>query len=91
MPAPAPPSAAPGARLAPLALAELTAEQRREWPPLVMGGSIWSDSALSRFVIINGQVVREGEAAAKGMVLERIGPKTVTVRWRDLRVELPLQ
>lgn len=71
-------------------LAALTPAQRRELPPLVLGGSIWSDSALGRFVIVNGQVVREGETAALGVVVERIEPKAVLLRWRELRLEVPL-
>jgi general secretion pathway protein B len=59
-------------------------------PPMNVGGSIFSDSAASRFVIINGQVVREGETAAPGVVLERIGAKSAVLRWRDLRIEVPL-
>lgn len=81
-----PAAAAPRA----LRLSELTAEQRRELPPMSLGGSVWSDSALSRFVIVNGQVVREGETAAPGVVVETIGPKSVRLRWRDLRIELVL-
>ena len=83
---------APVSRAVPrlLALAELTPDQRRDLPPLVMGGSIWSESALGRFVIVNGQVVREGEAAAPGVTVESIGPKAVLLRWRDLRFEVPL-
>ena len=95
--APAPPvtgsaAAAPASRAVPrvLSLAELTPAQRRELPPLVMGGSIWSESALGRFVIVNGQVVREGEAAAPGVTVERIAPKSVQLRWRELRFEVPL-
>jgi general secretion pathway protein B len=93
-PPPAPPPAVaavpapPGPR--PIPLAQLTAEQRRELPPLVLGGSIWSESTLGRFVIVNGQVAREGEAAAPGVVVEQIGPRSVLVRWRGLRLELPL-
>lgn len=71
-------------------MAQLSADQRRELPPMVIGGSIWSDNAANRFVIINGQVVREGESAAPGVALERIGPSSATLRWRELRVELPL-
>lgn len=71
-------------------LASLTPAQRRELPALAIGGSIWSDSALGRFVIVNGQVVREGETAAPGVVVERIEPKAVVLRWRELRLELPL-
>lgn len=73
-----------------LALAQLSAEQRRELPALVLGGSIWSTSAADRFVIFNGQLVHEGENAAPGVTVERIGPKTVWLRWRELRVEWPL-
>ncbi len=85
-PAPAAPTAPPRA----LSLAELPPEQRRELPPLVLGGSIWSENAVSRFVIVNGQVVREGEVAAPGVTVERIAPKAVVLRWRELRLELPL-
>jgi general secretion pathway protein B len=56
----------------------------------VLGGAIWSDNAASRFVIVNGQVLREGEAAAPGVLLERIGPKAVFLRWRDWRIEVPI-
>ena len=69
--------------------AELSAEQKREWPAFTIGGSIYSDNASSRFVMINGQVVREGEAAAPGVTVERIGPKSAVLRWKDRRVELP--
>jgi general secretion pathway protein B len=87
-PAPPRPGAAPEPRAVPLA--ELSPEQRRELPPMAVGGSIWSDSAANRFVIINGQLVREGESAAPGVALERIGPKSAVLRWRELRIELPL-
>jgi len=86
----APASRAAAAAPAATPWAALTPAQRRELPPLVMGGSIWSDNALSRFVIVNGQVVREGETAAPGVVVERIEPKAVLMRWRELRLEVPL-
>lgn len=89
LPAPAVGKAAASAPAA-IALAALSAEQRRELPALVLGGSIWSDNAANRFVIVNGQVVREGDTAAPGVVVERIGPKSVLLRWRALRVEVPL-
>ena len=71
-------------------IAQLNPEQRRDLPAMAIGGSIWSDNPANRFVIVNGQVVREGEAAAPGVTLERIAPKAATLRWRDLRVEVPL-
>ena len=71
-------------------LQQLASELRRELPPLVVGGSVWSDSAASRFVILDGQVTREGDSVAPGLVLERIQPKAVVLRWRDMRVEIAL-
>lgn len=89
------PAAAPVAVPAPAAapvvkLAELPADQRRDWPNLVLGGSVWSESAANRFVIINGLLLHEGEAVAPSLVVDRIGPKAVVLRWRERRVEVPL-
>ena len=86
------PTALPPAATAPrpVPLAQLAAELRREMPAMTVGGSVYSDSAASRFVIINGQVVREGEGAAAGVTVERIGPKSAVLRWRDMRIEVPL-
>jgi general secretion pathway protein B len=83
-PAPTPASAA----LPVVRLAQLSAEQRRELPPLVVGGSVWSDSAASRFVLIDGQLLHEGDRIAPGLVLERIAPKSAWLLWRDRRIEL---
>ena len=71
-------------------LAELSAEQRRDWPALPIGGAVYSDHAPSRFVIVGGQILHEGGTAAPGLTVERIGPRSVVFRWRELRVEVPL-
>ena len=81
--------AAPVAEARAVALASLTPEQRRDWPPLAIGGAVYSDNPASRFVIIGGQLLREGDSAAPGMTVERIGPRSAVLRWRDLRVEVP--
>lgn len=73
----------------PLRLADLTPQQRSELPPMAVGGAIYSDNAASRFILVNGQVVREGDAAAPGVMLERIGPRAAVLRWRELRIEVP--
>jgi|JI8StandDraft_1071087.scaffolds.fasta_scaffold47492_2 general secretion pathway protein B len=88
--APAPAAAAVPALAPVVKLAEMPADQRRDWPKLVMGGSVWSESAANRFVIVNGLLLHEGEAVAPGLVVDRIGPKAVVLRWRDRRVEVPL-
>ncbi|MCW5613298.1 MAG: general secretion pathway protein GspB [Rubrivivax sp.] len=74
----------------PTPLAALPPELRRELPPLDIGGSVWSESPASRFVIINGQLVHEGQTAAPGVVVERIAQRSAVLRWRERRIELPL-
>jgi general secretion pathway protein B len=81
-------TATPAAESLPQPWGQLSAEQKREWPALAIGGAVYSDNPGSRFVMINGQVVREGEAAAPGVTVERIGPKSAVLRWRGRRVEL---
>lgn len=83
-----PAAATPAARAVPLS--SLPPEERRQLPALVPGGSVWSDSAASRFVILDGQVLREGDAVATGVVLERIERKAAVLRWKDQRLEVPL-
>jgi general secretion pathway protein B len=88
--APAAPTGAVKASGGAPTLVVLSAEQRRELPALLVGGSVFSDTASSRFVIVNGQIVREGESAAPGVLVERIGAKALVLRWRELRFEWPL-
>jgi general secretion pathway protein B len=73
----------------PLPLAQLSPQQRAELPPMAIGGAIYSESPASRFILVNGQVVREGDLAAPGVTLERIGPRSAVIRWRGLRIEIP--
>ncbi len=82
-------SAAPPA-WAIVALTDLSPQQRAEWPNLAIGGAIYTNGAAGRFLLINGQVVREGEAAAPGVTLERILPRKAILRWREMRGELPI-
>jgi general secretion pathway protein B len=81
-------SAAQPARAVPWS--QLTPVQRQDFPALSLGGSVWSEQPASRFVLVNGQVVREGQAAAPGVIVERIEPRAVVLRWRDGLVEMPL-
>jgi len=86
----APPTPAADTVPKPLLLSALPPDQRRALPPLAVSGAVWSSSAASRFVMLDGQLVREGDTVAPGLVLERIQPKSAVLRWRDLRLELPL-
>jgi general secretion pathway protein B len=88
--APRAPSRPAAGSVKPTLLSDLPAGQRSELPQMLIGGAIYSDQPASRFVVINGLVVREGETAAPGVTLERIGPKSAIVRWREMRIELPI-
>lgn len=83
----APPVSKPVVRNTPLSA--LSPEERRQLPALVPGGSVWSDSAASRFVILDGQVLREGDALAPGLQLEKIERRVTVLRWKDQRIEVP--
>jgi general secretion pathway protein B len=94
-PRPAPPMAPPAPPPAPILtqvrlLAELPPEQRRELPALAVNGSIWSEQPSARFVMLDGQVLREGDSLVPGLVLVQLTPRSATLRWRGYLIELPL-
>ena len=103
VPAPAPSVSASGAAVAPSVvasaspptpsrlplLAEMPADMRGQLPALTMGGSVYSDRPASRFVMINGQLLREGDTVAPGLVLESLRPKSAVLVFRGQRFEWP--
>jgi len=84
-PAPAPVAAAPIPRLA-----ELPDGLRRELPRLAISGSVYSDDPASRFVMINGEVAREGAQLGPDLVLEQIGPRELVLRFKGQRFRQPV-
>lgn len=83
--APAKPQAA-----APIPLfAELPSSLRQQLPTLAVGGSVYSDDASSRFIMLNGEVVKEGSQPAPGLVVERIEPRSAVLRFKGERFRLP--
>ena len=91
--APAPAVESPAAPAAPARvprLAELPEGLRRELPPLSLGGSVFADQPAARIVIINGQVFREGERPAPGLLVQQIGLRAVIFEFRGQRFEIPL-
>jgi len=88
----APPSAPPSAPSSPSrwpTLAELPETLRRELPVLALGGSVYAEQASQRMVIINGQVLREGDRLAPELLLQQIRLKSVLLDYRGQRFELP--
>ncbi|WP_374675031.1 general secretion pathway protein GspB [Ideonella sp.] len=70
-------------------LSELPAATRQQLPALSVGGSVYSDDPAARFILLNGEVAREGAQPAPGLVVERIGPRSAVLRYRDQRFRLP--
>jgi general secretion pathway protein B len=62
-------------------------EVRRELA-LSIGGSIYSDDPRSRFLILNGQVLHEGDRLMPGVVLEKIRLKSAVLNVRGTRYSL---
>lgn len=90
--APPPPAMAPTpAPEAPIPrLADLPESTRRELPRLAISGSVYSDDPASRFVMVNGEVVREGAKLGAELVLEQIGPRELVLRFRGQRFRQPV-
>lgn len=89
-PRPADPAPAPAAEAPIPRLAELPEASRRELPRLTISGSVYSDDPASRFVVINGDVVREGAKLGADLVLERIGPRELVLRFKGQRFRQPV-
>jgi general secretion pathway protein B len=87
-PAPQPPPAAPPPERV-RTLAELPDDLRRSLPQLAFGGSVYSDTPAQRMVILNGQVMREGDAVTDELQIEQIRPRSAVLRMRGQRFEMP--
>ena len=92
-------SAAPGATAAaatpaaPAAvpnLADLSPDLRASMPRLSVSGAVYSPDPSARMLLVNGQVLREGDSVAPGLVLERIGPRQAVLSWQGTRFQMKL-
>ena len=88
--APAPASAATSTIPRIASLAELPPELRSGLPALAFGGSIYSGTPSNRLLIVNGQLMHEGESLAPGVTLEQIKPKAAVLVIRGQRFEIGL-
>lgn len=71
-----------------LPFGSLSAEQRAQLPQLNISGASYSDNPAHRLLIVNGQVLQEGQEVAPGLVLERIGPHEAVLNQRGLRLSI---
>jgi general secretion pathway protein B len=66
----------------------LPEDVKRNLPPLAVGGSMYSPEAAKRMLILNGQLVREGEKVAPDVVLESIRLRSAILRYKEQRFEI---
>lgn len=67
---------------------ELPAELRAALPPLSISGAVYAPQASGRMLFVNGLVLREGDAVADGLTVERIGASSSVLAFRGQRFEL---
>ena len=78
------------ATVAPLRLANLSAAERLELPPLKMSMHMWGPTPGERFAIIDGARVNEGDRLGDAVV-EEITSRAVVLAWRGRRLQIPLR
>ena len=66
-------------------LKELPDDIRRQLPNVNVGGSMYSANKADRILIINGQVLHEGDAIAPGLMLEQIKLKAAVLAFKGYR------
>ena len=67
---------------------DLPPDVRAQLPKLTVAGSVYSDTPSARMVILNGQVVHEGDKPAADTVLEQIRLKSAILNFRGQRYEI---
>ena len=68
---------------------ELPPAVREQLPTMQVAGITYSSNAQFRMVIVNGQVLHEGDSAGPGLVLERIEPARTVWSFKGYRYALP--
>jgi general secretion pathway protein B len=85
-----PPAPKPAAPAPPLpSYAKLSDAQRSGMPALSVGGSVFSPEPAARILMLNGQVLKQGDQVVDGLTVESIGAKASTLNWRGTRFQLP--
>jgi len=70
------------------ALSELPEDIRRQLPTLSVGGSMYSPKPADRLVIINGQVLHEGDPLAPDLVVQQIKLKSAVLAFKSYRIAI---
>lgn len=83
-----PPATAGGAAPRVPHFSELPENIRREIPQLAVGGAMYSENRANRMLIMNGQILHEGDQPVPGLVLEQIRPKQAVLNYKGQRYEI---
>ena len=87
---PRPPAPRPAGDGRPMALSELDAGSRKQLPALKMSMHMWNEDADRRFVILDGQRVREGDLVGEAQV-ESITRDGVVLHWQGARLRIDMR
>lgn len=89
-PPPAPPvvKAPPGDRV--VSIADLDPGTRSQLPPLKLSMHLWNETPSQRFVILDGQRMKEGDVLGE-IVIERITRDGAVLAWRGGRLKIELR
>lgn len=87
LPTPVSPAAAPEPELQ--TLRELPPQIQKEIPPLVISGYIYSSNRAERSLLINNQLLREGDTVAPGLILEQMLRGAVVLNYQGYRYRMP--
>ena len=68
---------------------ELPADLRAALPAINVSGAVYAPQPGGRMLFANGLVLREGDAVADGLTVERIGTTSSVLVFRGQRFELP--
>jgi general secretion pathway protein B len=74
----------------PVSLADLDPAMRRQLPPLKLSMHLWNETAAQRFVILDGQRLKEGDALGE-ILVERIDRNGAVLIWRGTRLKIELR
>ncbi|HSX95291.1 MAG TPA: general secretion pathway protein GspB, partial [Hydrogenophaga sp.] len=62
---------------------------RAALPPLKVSGTTYAENPALRMLIVDGQVLQEGQDIAPGLRLESIGPRSAVIVHQGQRLRLP--
>lgn len=73
-----------------VSLADLDPEARKQLPPLKLSMHLWNETPSQRFVIVDGQRLKEGDVLGE-IVVERISRDGAVLVWRGNRLKIELR